>query len=108
MRKRTAKSGSRTLRGARGFAMIAAVFILVVVAALGSYIAVISSNQQIGSALDLQGGRAYLAARSGLEWGLYQINVVNAHGSCASASGSFVPTATSLSGFTGDTTRRTP
>lgn len=85
---------------ARGFAMLAAIFILVVVAALGSYIAVISSNQQMGTALDVQGTRAYSAARSGLEWGLYQVNVVNAHATCASASGSFVPAAPSLSGFT--------
>ena len=90
----------QTARPSRGFAMLAAIFILIVVAALGSYVAVISSNQQIGAAQDLQGSRAYSAARSGLEWGLYQVNVVNAHAACTSASGSFVPAAPSLSGFT--------
>ena len=94
------KTPVRTSRRSRGFAMLAAIFILIVVAALGSYVAVISSNQQIGSAQDLQGSRAYSAARSGLEWGLYQVNVVNAHAACTSASGSLVPAAPSLSGFT--------
>jgi MSHA biogenesis protein MshP len=80
--------------------MLSAVFILVVVAALGGYIAVISSQQHTASALDVQGVRVYAAARSGLEWGLYQVNVVNAHGTCTSASGSFSPTAPTLLGYT--------
>lgn len=56
----------------RGFAIVSAIFILVVLAALGAFILNISSSQQIGSALDVQGVRAYQAARAGIEWGLYQ------------------------------------
>lgn len=56
----------------RGFAIVSAIFILVVLAALGAFILSVSSSQQIGSALDLQGVRAYQAARAGIEWGLYQ------------------------------------
>jgi MSHA biogenesis protein MshP len=84
----------------QGFALVSAIFILVVLAALGGFVASISSFQQIGSAMDVQGVRAYEAARSGLEWGLYQVNVVNSHGSCAASSGSFTPAAPTLSGFT--------
>jgi len=97
----------------RGFAIVAAIFILVVLAALGAFILSVSSSQQLGSALDVQGARAYQAARAGIEWGLYQVQATPAYNfsygtppttvgavdgnlrSCASASGSFA-----LFGFT--------
>jgi MSHA biogenesis protein MshP len=53
--------------------MVTAIFILVVLAALGAFIATVSSNQQVGAALDVQGAQAYQAARAGVEWGLYQV-----------------------------------
>jgi len=62
-----------TTRHLRGFALVSAIFILVVLAALGAFIVNISTSQQIGSALDVQGVRAYQAARAGIEWGLYQV-----------------------------------
>lgn len=55
-----------------GFAMVSAIFLLVVLAGLGAFIANVSSIQQVGAALDVMGARAYQAARSGSEWGLYQ------------------------------------
>lgn len=57
----------------RGSALIVAIFLVVVLAALGGFIATISSNQQVGSAYDIQGARAYQAARYGTEWGVYQV-----------------------------------
>jgi MSHA biogenesis protein MshP len=57
----------------RGFAIVSAIFILVVLAALGAFIVNISTTQQIGSALDVQGVRAYQAARAGIEWGLFRV-----------------------------------
>jgi MSHA biogenesis protein MshP len=62
-----------TVAKLRGFAIVSAIFILVVLAALGAFIVNISTSQQIGSALDVQGVRAYQAARAGIEWGLYQV-----------------------------------
>jgi len=59
--------------GQNGFSIIAAIFILVVLAALGAFMVTISTTQQVGSALDIQGSRAYQAARSGIEWGLYKV-----------------------------------
>lgn len=81
----------------RGFAIVSAIFILVVLAALGAFIVNISANQQIGSALDVQGVRAYQAARAGLEWGLYR--QLQGGDVCAGVT-SFVPAATTLSVFT--------
>ena len=57
------------IRRAKGFAIVSALFILVALAALGAFIAVVSGAQQIGSVLDVDGARAYYAARSGAEWG---------------------------------------
>ncbi len=54
----------------KGFALVSAIFILVALAALGGFIATVSSTQHIGSALDLDGARAYQAARAGTEWGV--------------------------------------
>ena len=53
--------------------MVSAIFILVVLAALGAFIVNVSTTQQITTAQDTQGARAYQAARTGIEWGLYQV-----------------------------------
>ena len=57
----------------RGFAIIAAIFILVLLAGLGGFIATISSAQHAGSALDVQSAFAYQAARAGTEWGVDKV-----------------------------------
>lgn len=79
-----------------GFAILSAIFILVVLAVLGAFILSISSNQQIGSALDVQGVRAYQAARAGIEWGLFQQRQAGV--ACPAAN--FVPAGPSFAGFT--------
>ncbi len=56
----------------RGFAIVSAIFLIVVLAALGVGIVVFSKAQQASSAYDVQGSRAYQAARAGLEWALYR------------------------------------
>lgn len=57
----------------RGFAAITAVFLLVVLAALGAFMLTFSNTQQLTSAQDVQGSRAYWAARAGLEWGVSRV-----------------------------------
>lgn len=54
----------------RGFGIIAAIAILVILAGLGAFIVSITTAQNITFAQDIQGARAYQAARGGLEWGL--------------------------------------
>lgn len=98
------------IRKARGFAIVTAIFILIVLAVLGAFIVNVSTNQQIGSALDVQGVRAYQAARAGIEWGLFQqIPLQRAnpptYATCAPVFGTngsftFPATATSLKAFT--------
>ncbi|MES2257589.1 MAG: agglutinin biogenesis protein MshP [Pseudomonadota bacterium] len=60
------------LRRSAGVSIVTAIFLLVVLSALGAAIMTISTSQQASSALDLLGARAYEAARSGAEYGLYQ------------------------------------
>lgn len=79
----------------RGFALPTAIFLLVILAGLGAFILTVSTSQQMGSALDAQGARAYQAARAGIEWGLFQ-SLRN--GSCAAGNLTFPGTA--LSDFT--------
>jgi len=56
-----------------GFLLPAAIFILVILAALGAYALNITSVQQNTSLQDTLGTRAYQAARTGVEWAAYQV-----------------------------------
>jgi len=53
--------------------MVAVIALLALLAVFGASVVVISTTQHVGAALDLQGVRAYHAARGGVEWGLYQV-----------------------------------
>jgi len=57
----------------RGFAFIAALFLLVVLGAFVGFVISISMNAQTSGALAVQGTRAYEAARAGVEWATYQV-----------------------------------
>jgi len=56
----------------RGFSVVTAIFLLVVLAAMGAFMVTFSTVQHITSAQDVQGVRAYQAARAGIEWGAYE------------------------------------
>jgi MSHA biogenesis protein MshP len=57
----------------KGFSLVAAIFLLVVLALMGALIASVSGMQQAGGQLDLLGVRAYHSARAGMEWAAHQI-----------------------------------
>lgn len=57
----------------RGFSIVSALFLLVVLAALGAFMATFSSVQHTSSAMDVRGTQAYQAARAGAEWGMYRV-----------------------------------
>lgn len=57
----------------RGFNIVTAIFLIVVLALLGVYIVSVSGLQQTGARLDLQGVRGYQAARAGIEWAAFQV-----------------------------------
>lgn len=64
---------TRFARSPRGFTMMSMLFILVVLAALGTALAALSQRQQLGIAGELAAAKAYQAAFAGLEWGSHQI-----------------------------------
>ncbi len=85
-------------KNAAGFSIVVAIFLLVVIGLLAAAIVSMQTVQQQESALDVQGARAYQAARAGIEWGLYQQLRVSP--SICSGTTSFkMPAGTSLSSF---------
>lgn len=56
-----------------GFVLPTAIFLLVVLAALATYMVSLSRTSQLSGGLDIQGERAYLAARAGIEWAAWQV-----------------------------------
>ncbi|ATD61878.1 MAG: agglutinin biogenesis protein MshP [Janthinobacterium svalbardensis] len=83
-------------RPARGFSIVTAIFLLVVLSALGVALLSISTMQHAESALDVQGARAYQAARAGMEWGVYRQRV---DGKCITSSDFALPANGALNGF---------
>lgn len=57
----------------QGFLLPAAIFIVVILAALGAYALNITSVQQNTSLQDTQGTKAYQAARAGVEWAAFRV-----------------------------------
>ena len=82
-----------------GFSLISAIFLLLVVAVLGAYVATVASNQHIAGALDVEGARAYQAARAGVEWGAWQ--VLRSPGGGFSTSCDAAPYSQALAGLAG-------
>ena len=80
-----------------GFAAIAAVFLVVMLAAMGAFMVTFSNTQQLTSAQDLQGSKAYWAARAGLEWGIATSGTV---ASATAADCSAAPSTLTIDGFT--------
>jgi MSHA biogenesis protein MshP len=82
-------------RPRRGFALIPALFLIVVLGALGAVAIRVGSGQQQTVIMALQEARALAAAQAGIEWGAYQ----SVGGSCA-ASTTLSLTEAALNGFT--------
>ena len=57
----------------RGFSLVSAIFLLVVIAALGTFAVTLSTTQHQSAALDVMGARAYQASRAGIEWAAFQL-----------------------------------
>jgi len=64
----------------QGFSVMSALFVVVILALIGSYIVSLSTLTAASNNLIIQGQRAYLAASSGLEWGIYQVAPANGSG----------------------------
>lgn len=86
----------RRHRRSRGVGLVTAIFLLVVIGALSVAMVTIFTSQQTSSTLDIQGARAYQAARAGIEWGLFRLR----HGdNCAAETSFALPDDSSLRDF---------
>jgi len=81
-----------------GFSLVPALFLLVVLSALGIVAVRLAGVQHQTAVLAMQSGRAYAAARSGVDWSAYQALV---NGNCASTT--LALTEAGLAGFSVDT-----
>lgn len=81
----------------RGFSLVMAIFVLVVLGMLGGYMVRLSGVQFGTSVYALQGARAYQAARAGIEWSIARINN---GGSCTEISAQSAMAFPGLAGFT--------
>lgn len=87
----------------RGIALPTAIFIIVVLAALGAFTINLSGVQQTTTTQALTAARVSLAARSGLEWAVHKAVAPGAAGGAGqpgtcNASTSFSPTGNGLTG----------
>ncbi len=57
----------------RGFSIVTAIFLLVVLSFLGVAMVSFSTTQHQSSAMDVMGTRAYQAARAGVEWAAFGV-----------------------------------
>ncbi len=57
----------------RGFSIVTAIFLLVVLSFLGVAMVTFSTAQHQTLAQDVMGARAYQAARAGIEWAVFQV-----------------------------------
>ena len=88
-------SATPAISSQQGFALIPALFLIVVLGALALVAVRVGSGQQQTVIMVLQETRALSAAQAGIEWGAYQ----SVHGSCA-ASTTLNLTEAALNGFT--------
>ena len=57
----------------RGLSIVTAIFLMLVLALLGAFMLSVTGIQQSSQQFDVQGVRAYQAARAGIEWGAFQV-----------------------------------
>ncbi len=69
-------------RKGRGFVLVSAVFLLVILSSLGVFLLSVSNTQKLTSAQDMQGSRAYWMAIAGIQWVAGAINA-SITGACA-------------------------
>jgi MSHA biogenesis protein MshP len=101
---------ARAPRRQRGFLIIAAVFLLVVLAGLVAYLMTVSTTSQAASAADFNSARAYQAARAGAEWAAFKLLQVpgdaftTACNGGTSTSNRTFPSTVTLTGYTSTVT----
>ena len=84
---------------AGGFSLVGALFLLTVMAALGTWAVTVSSVQHGNALLGPLSARAHFAARSGVEWAAWQIVANGAAGLACPGTTGFTLDEAALAGF---------
>lgn len=79
-----------------GFAIVSAVFLVVIIGALGAYLTALSSTQRTTAGQTVSASRAYYGAKAGLDWAIQRAIGAN---TCA-ASSSFALSGAGFEGIT--------
>jgi MSHA biogenesis protein MshP len=87
------------MKTSRGFALVPAIFLLVVLGALGLVAIRVGSGQQQAVTMNLLQARALAAANSGIEWGACNALNCNGTGSSCASSTALTLTEGALNGF---------
>lgn len=95
---------TRAPRHQAGFALVSAIFLIVVLAALGAFMVTIGGVQHTTTSQAVLAARAYFGAKAGLEWGIHQAIPT---GICP-APASFNPAGTGLNGIRVNVTCASP
>ncbi|MCI0401390.1 MAG: pilus assembly protein MshP [Gammaproteobacteria bacterium] len=83
----------------KGFSVVAALFLIVVLAALGAFMVTISSTQQYTATFSIEGTRGFFAAESGLEWAVKTALDTPAALNCGGAGPTFTLSGGTTNGF---------
>lgn len=76
------------MKASRGFSLVTAIFLLVVVALLAGFLVNIGTTQHAGGALATTAARARFAAASGIEWGVRRV-LAGGGGTCFGSPATF-------------------
>jgi len=82
---------------AKGFALVAALSVMVLLSLTGALMVRLTGLQQAGVSSALLGHQAHWAARAGIEWAIHELDRL---GNCPAATTTFSLTEGGLSGFT--------
>lgn len=83
----------------RGFALISAIFLLLMLAALGAFMVTMSGVQQASISQSIISSRVYYGARSGLEWAVHLATAPAVGSGVCAASTNFVSPPAGLDGI---------
>ena len=82
-----------------GFSLVTALFLLVILAALGVFVITIRSTQQATSTLSILDARAMAAAQSGMQWAVHRVRNQPVDLGCGGAGAGFNLQGPGLDGF---------
>lgn len=66
---------ARRRRRSRGVSLVTAIFLLIVLSGIGAAVVSLTTAQHTSSAYDVLGARAYEAARSGVDFAMYDLAI---------------------------------